>query len=268
MGFQSTALAFAVPDLSGPQKAVLVALAHCKNEQSGKCNPSHSTLGRMTSLSEKTVRRALEELAAQNLIGRRQVLRDRARVGTSYSLNLAAPLVTETSGQSDQRSESPEGVVTESATSGQSDHQTRRENKKRTGSTYTSEFDEFWTVYPRKEQKADAAKAYQAAIKHTDPDIILKGAQKYTLAKIGAEPRYVKLAGGWLRGRMWEDEPTVSQPADDWQPGRNNFAWHDEFGGTDGIAKMLYPSTFCELHDGYPADDCRRCDEEQMEGAA
>lgn len=141
MGFQSTAQAFAVQGISGPQKAVLVALAHCRNEKTEQCNPGHAVLVKMTSLSEKTVRRALADLENDELglITRVEVSKGHIRIGTSYQLHfdVSQSVVRATSGQSDQgserpegvRSERPEGVVTESLTPGRSDHLTGREQE-------------------------------------------------------------------------------------------------------------------------------------------
>lgn len=49
--------------------AVLIALAHCLNEQSGKCCPSVSTLARLARRSENVVRKAIKSLASQGFIG-------------------------------------------------------------------------------------------------------------------------------------------------------------------------------------------------------
>ncbi|WP_448002551.1 helix-turn-helix domain-containing protein [Agromyces bauzanensis] len=141
MGFQSTTLAFAVTGLSGPQKAVLVALAHCRNDETGRCHPGHTTLARMTALGEKTVRRALASLEELGRISRAEVTVGNERKGTDYVLNLAQK--GDAPGQSDPPvrvtggSERPEGgvvgvtagVVRESQTPGQSDHLTGREQE-------------------------------------------------------------------------------------------------------------------------------------------
>lgn len=88
---------------------------------------------------------------------------------------------------------------------------------------FSDEFDEFWAIYPRKESRIDGLKAYEAARKTTDAKTILAGVQVYALANIGVEKQFVKLAGGWLRGQRWADEPVVRDAAPvpeerTWQP--------------------------------------------------
>ncbi|WP_022891231.1 helix-turn-helix domain-containing protein [Agromyces subbeticus] len=245
MGFQSTTLAFAVQGLSGPQKAVLVALAHCRNDKSGRCNPGHATLARMTSLGEKTVRRALADLEdnALGLISRAAVVVGNERKGTDYTLHLAQaePPVSVTPGQSDHGSERPEGVVgvtagvvTESATPGQSDHLTGREQEG-TGREqeelfvhhedapaevkpdYSSEFeDEFWPVFPRKQAKAPAAKAFAKARTNHSLETIMAGVRAYALVNAGGDKTKIKLPAGWLNDERFADEeqiPNVPEPA-------------------------------------------------------
>ncbi|MFH0987633.1 MAG: hypothetical protein V1841_01935 [Patescibacteria group bacterium] len=71
-------------------------------------------------------------------------------------------------------------------------------------------FDEFWTEYIRKVSKNDAKKA----IDELNPDIdlqqkILAGerrAQKFDPNWIKRDFEHVKLPGGWIRQRRWEDE--------------------------------------------------------------
>lgn len=61
--------AYGVEGLSAPARAVLVALGYMANERD-ECWPSQSTLARMTSLTDRTVRTALAALEADGLITR------------------------------------------------------------------------------------------------------------------------------------------------------------------------------------------------------
>lgn len=81
------------------------------------------------------------------------------------------------------------------------------------GSGYSSEFEEFWAEYPRKEGKGDAAKAFKAAMKRTDLPTILKAVQAYKLATMTSERSMIKMAAGWLRAERWLDEPVVTAAA-------------------------------------------------------
>lgn len=129
MGFQSSEWAYSVPNLTAPERAVLVALAHCRNDKTGACFPGQDTLVKMTGLSEKTVRRALSALDSREapLIARTPRFAGRYRTSDSYVLlfdnhRSEQPPVTMTTGQAGHRSESPEPPVTVSLTTGQSDH--------------------------------------------------------------------------------------------------------------------------------------------------
>jgi uncharacterized protein YdaU (DUF1376 family) len=70
-------------------------------------------------------------------------------------------------------------------------------------------FDRFWKLYPKKKSKADAEKAW-SKLKMTDEffsniiaSLSVQAASK-DWKKDGGQ--YVPLAGGWIRGKRWEDE--------------------------------------------------------------
>ena len=54
--------------LSGSQKAVALAIAHHKNQNTGQCNPSIERLAKVSGFSDGTVRRALVVLKARGII--------------------------------------------------------------------------------------------------------------------------------------------------------------------------------------------------------
>lgn len=87
-------------------------------------------------------------------------------------------------------------------------------NPKRKATNYGPEFDEFWTVYPRKVGKGDAAKAYQA--RRNDgwsAEILLTAAKNYALQcnKQHTAPEYIKHPKTFL---------SVSTPFTDYVPKR------------------------------------------------
>ena len=87
---------------SSTRKAVLLALANAANHHTGRCFPSVARLCTETEASEKTVRRALDELEAAGFISRERRRRDDGTLST-YEYEFppvrmtASPLVTETS---------------------------------------------------------------------------------------------------------------------------------------------------------------------------
>lgn len=86
-------------------------------------------------------------------------------------------------------------------------------------------FDEFWAAYPprRNSSKADARKAYAAAIKKgAKPDEILAGAKLYADSRAGQDQQYTAHAATWLHGKRWEDllATPVAAP-------KRKFAWEN-----------------------------------------
>lgn len=75
------------------------------------------------------------------------------------------------------------------------------------GPTADDAFSEFWSVYPKKVAKADARKAFAAAMKRADVDEIITGARRLRDDPNLPEKRFIPHPGKWLRGDQWEDEP-------------------------------------------------------------
>ena len=75
------------------------------------------------------------------------------------------------------------------------------ENRSVYSKSYCSSFEEFWTVYPRKKEKAKASRAYQARLRDGFSEAELLGAAKQyaeECAKERREQKYIKLAGTFL----------------------------------------------------------------------
>jgi hypothetical protein len=72
-------------------------------------------------------------------------------------------------------------------------------------------FDEFWAVYPRREDKGRARPAWAKAIKKTDPRTIIEGAKRYAarpdLHRDGG--KFIKLPATWLNAEAWDNETNV-----------------------------------------------------------
>jgi hypothetical protein len=86
---------------------------------------------------------------------------------------------------------------------------------KKTTSSDDPAFAEFWDVYPKREGRADALKAWRAATKKAGADSIIAAARRYSekVQVDGTDQKFIKLAGGWLRAERWNDFPL--QPAPD-----------------------------------------------------
>ena len=75
---------------------------------------------------------------------------------------------------------------------------------------HSREFAEWWDLYPRKQGKADALRAFKAKRKTVPFEVLRNGAQAYALLNIGEDKNFLKLPAGWLRDERWEDEQIVN----------------------------------------------------------
>lgn len=67
-------------------------------------------------------------------------------------------------------------------------------------------FDSFWVLYPKKNAKLDARKAWRAIAPELYVDIIIATAAWRLVWLKRDEMQYVPLPASWLRGERWEDE--------------------------------------------------------------
>lgn len=75
----------------------------------------------------------------------------------------------------------------------------------------SAEFEDLWELYPRKQGKAEAKRAYIAARRSGTSYMTIRGGVEAYCAKIKAEQplmRYVIHGGNWFEGRRWEDDNT------------------------------------------------------------
>jgi hypothetical protein len=72
-------------------------------------------------------------------------------------------------------------------------------------------FEDFYTLYPRKEAKQNALKAYQKAVKQVSHEAIIEGVSKYKqqIEAKQTEKQYIKQPATWLNQGCWEDDYTV-----------------------------------------------------------
>ena len=77
-------------------------------------------------------------------------------------------------------------------------------------------FDELWRLYPRKEGKKDAYKAYKRAIKSgTTNEQIRQGIENYkAFLKAKNETTYIKQGSTFFNGEHWNDEFDLTQRGD------------------------------------------------------
>lgn len=73
------------------------------------------------------------------------------------------------------------------------------------------DFESFWDVYPRKEGKGHARRAWEKAQTKAPAAKIILGAKRY-LDDPNREKQFTRLAATWLNGECWDDEPLPKKP--------------------------------------------------------
>lgn len=92
----------------------------------------------------------------------------------------------------------------------------------------TEQFDEFWTVYPRKKAKDAARKAYAAALKRGgDHEDILAGVVAYRdeCRRERTAEQYIAHASTWLNQGRWKDH--LDREQDLFDTPRATFPWEN-----------------------------------------
>lgn len=86
---------------------------------------------------------------------------------------------------------------------------TRRRAPKQPTATVADRFDDFWKVYPKRQGKGAAEKAWTKAVTTlgTDAQLIIDAALEYAMRRKGQDPQWTKQPATWLNARCWEDEP-------------------------------------------------------------
>lgn len=75
----------------------------------------------------------------------------------------------------------------------------------------SGEFDEFWTIYPRREGKGAAKKAWAKAVKILPADELLPIVRSYSVRVHGTEKRFIPFPATWLNQERWADEVDEQQ---------------------------------------------------------
>ena len=183
----------------GRARLVLLAIADHQGEIGAW--PSIATLAKMVNSSERSVQRDIQHLQA---IGELRVEVQNAPTKTQYKSNLywvTLPGVTES-----------QSGVTDSAVRGdtvvvQNLNRTITEPSK---AQTEKLFDEFWTSYPRKLDKAKAFRAFRSALKRAKFEDILAGVIAYRNDP-KRDPDFTKYPATWLNNDAWENAATTPE---------------------------------------------------------
>jgi hypothetical protein len=92
-----------------------------------------------------------------------------------------------------------------------------------------SDFDAFWSQFPRRESRAAAMREYVFARRRVSAETILAGLARY-LDHLPREAQYIKKPASWLRDGDWDNEYDVpltkaTYPECDHTPRCNSKQW-------------------------------------------
>jgi biotin operon repressor len=100
---------------------------------------------------------------------------------------------------------------------------TKKNNLKNNERIYSdSEFDSFWSFYPKKVDKGAALRAFIRAIKKQDADTIIERAKAYAEDANLPDKQFIKNPATWLNAEAWNNGPlpkrkkTDSKAMEEW----------------------------------------------------
>jgi hypothetical protein len=174
--------------------------------------PSIATLAKMVNSSERSVQRDIQHLQK---IGELKVEVQNAPTRNQYKSNLYwINLPGVTTGVTD----APSGVTDSASGVTAGGVQTLIEPLEETNNLTNAHcdelFEEFWTSYPRKLDKAKAFRAFKSALKRATFEDILAGVLLYR-SDPKRDPDFTKYPATWLNSDSWENthEPSKDSEA-------------------------------------------------------
>jgi len=192
-------------------KLVLIGIADRYNTEFGYAYPAVKWLAQVADCAPRTVQRKLEYLRENGFI---QVLQTHSKDAKTHGANKYHLPALEGVTQCQGVTNSVVGGDTQDVVGGTTPMS--RPNY-RTIDNYKymiKMFDLFWEAAPKKVGKQHALKAFKAAIKTTDPAVLIDGMKGYAsiCQQKGTEPQYIKHPTTWLNGGCWEDEADEATP--------------------------------------------------------
>jgi hypothetical protein len=187
----------------GRARLVLLAIADHQGEIGAW--PSISTLAKMVNSSERSVQRDIQHLQS---IGELKVEVQNAPTKSQYKSNLYwVNLPGVTAGVTESQSGVTDSAIRGDTVVVQNLNRTITEPSK---AQTEKLFDEFWTSYPRKLDKAKAFRAFRSALKRAKFEDILAGVIAYRNDP-KRDPEFTKYPATWLNSDSWENAATTPE---------------------------------------------------------
>ena len=183
-------------------------LAGYADSETGQAYPGRTLLSKRLDCSTKTVDRAVAELMGVGAVKKQQRVKDGHYQSSLYTVVRIDPA----SGKSRPR-------VTDDATPRHSrpdpaspvSHRTRTtELEPEEQEQLNNKFEQFWAVYPKKDDKGLARRSFEKALKRATLEQIVTGAEKYR-DDPNREQAFTKNPSTWLNADAWENGPLPSR---------------------------------------------------------
>lgn len=197
-----------VLDLNISDRAVRLyaVLARYADSETHKAYPSRGTLAERLRCSKASVDRAAQELVDAGAMTKKQ----RHNSSIIYTLQVSSPMMRGVV-TGDEGGSAP--VMTGVLTGDDLTRTTEQEPKEL--ELLNQAFDQFWAIYPKKEDKRLAKRTFEKALKRTTLDVIVAGAERYR-DDPNRELAFTKNPSTWLNADAWENDPLppriVSKP--------------------------------------------------------
>lgn len=222
-------------------KLVAVAIADMANDD-GFCWPSLPKLAKRCGLSEDSVRRHIRKMEIAGILTHSSRFVDGRQSSNSYQfaevlpvegVHARIPMVCVdatpplhgrqgdpgtgargeggTGARENHKKESPSEPSNESLPptpkNGNAPPLPAKAVQESNGKEYPEEFLEFWKIYPRREAKGDALKAWQKLRPPLEKVKATVAWQRNSTSWTKDGGQFIPLPASWLNSRRWEDEP-------------------------------------------------------------
>lgn len=188
-------------------------LARYADHNTHKAFPSRRTLSERLRCSMKSVDRAVQELVDCRALSKEQ------RFNSSLVFTLNTVWTDESRGvdSGDQGGWTP---VTRGVDTGDDLTRTTKQDPDEQ-ELLNKQFDQFWSVYPIKKDKALARRSFEKALKRATAETIIEGAIRHR-DDPNREDKYTKNPSTWLNADAWENPPELPRNTTRQKPMTNN----------------------------------------------
>jgi hypothetical protein len=188
-------------DISDRAVRLYAVLARYADSETHKAYPSRGTLAERLHCSKASVDRAAQELVDAGAMTKQQ----RHNSSVIYTLQVSSPLhrgvVT-----GDEGGSAP--VMTGVLTGDDLTRTTELEPTKR--ELLNQAFNQFWSVYQKKDDKPLAKRSFEKALDRTTVEVIVSAAERYR-DDPNREALFTKNPSTWLNADAWENGPLPSR---------------------------------------------------------